>query len=164
MEWKRTPFGAGVFANEDIAKGTTLRFGKIGRNLLRFDLAEDVVDFCCAGGAMPLAPRVAYVSDYFYGFDPNAEVLDAANPLPWFYGVWIPGNGLNHSPTPNVLYKCARGGIGVGIDLTALTDISSGDELLDDYRRFGPPPPWAQAAAKQLKMPGMNFAGSNDFV
>ena len=50
-----------------------------------------------------------------------------------------------------------------GIDLVALTDIRSGDELLDDYRRHGAPPAWALTFAEKFGI-SMNFAGCNDFV
>ena len=44
-----------------------------------------------------------------------------------------------------------------------MTDITSGDELLDDYRRHGQPPAFALEFADQFDIT-MNFAGCNDFV
>ena len=57
----------------------------------------------------------------------------------------------------------AAGGVAQGIDLVALGDIKSGDELLDDYRRHGQPPAFALDFAAQFGI-SMNFAGCNDFV
>ena len=80
-----------------------------------------------------------------------------------WYGIWVPGNGLNHGIEPNTVYRTAAQGISHGIDLVALTDIASGDELLDDYRRHGKPPAFALEFSQQFGI-DMNFVGCNDFV
>eukprot|EP00658_Telonema_sp_P-2_P084733 TRINITY_DN9492_c0_g1_i3.p2 TRINITY_DN9492_c0_g1~~TRINITY_DN9492_c0_g1_i3.p2 ORF type:complete len:121 (-),score=18.09 TRINITY_DN9492_c0_g1_i3:98-460(-) len=99
---------------------------------------------------------VGYVSDYFYGFNPGESSQ-------MWYGIWVPGNGLNHSILPNTVYRTAEGGVELGIDLVALTDIYDGDEMLDDYRRHGSPPDWAAEFSEEFGVT-MNFSGYNDFV
>jgi len=108
--------------------------------------------------------RAGYVSDYLYGFDPNAEGAPEGARLPWFHGVWIPGHGLNHSPDANTVYKpAASSGELQDIDLLTLKDVKAGDELTDDYRRHGSAPQWAKEFASKHGVT-LNFAGCNDFV
>lgn len=183
VEWKNTEFGLGVFAKQDIAKGTVLRYGRWDKNLIQFKSGGDLTAFCKMQGPFSkegateaeARGRVGYVSDYLYGFDPNDEV-GGADSRPsdetghhddtssMYYGMWVPGNGLNHSEQPNILYICAEGGAEVGIDLTAYTDIKAGEQLMDDYRRFKKPAAWAISWAKELGAESMNFEGHNDFV
>ncbi|KAG1653892.1 hypothetical protein FOA52_013775 [Chlamydomonas sp. UWO 241] len=234
VEWRATEYGVGLFAAQDIAAGTTLRHGRIGLNLLQFSSAAEMVAFCRGGEAKRGAIQpalVAYVADYFYGWDPNegAEAAAAVGagatagaggaaggaaaaggggggggaaaaaaagsapataggacaaattaatseegadstldhtqpPQPMWYGLWVPGNGLNHGPEPNVVYRAPPiGGVAVGIDLVAMTDVTAGEQLLDDYRRHGQPPAWAREFAASFGV-SMNFSGCNDFV
>jgi hypothetical protein len=164
VEWKQTPRGAGVFAKQDIAAGATLRHGQCGLNQLQFQSAEEMAAFCQDSDGALKPALVAYLSDYFYGFNPNgSRAEENASSVMW-YGIWVPGNGLNHSERPNTIYHASSdGGIAVGIDLAALTDVKKGDELLDDYRRHGQAPPWAKGFADKLGI-SMNFVGCNDFV
>ena len=168
--WKQTPFGVGLFANEDIEPGTLLREGKNGRNLMQFRSVADIEAFCNAEGSdAGYRSRVGYVSDYLWGFDPNDnprghEVVGQRAPLaPRFFGMWIPGNGLNHRLEPNTVYRPAPGGTDEGIDLIALTFINKGDELFDDYRRHGKAPAWLVDFARREGVT-LNFAGCNEFV
>ncbi len=171
VEWKDTPYGAGLFAKEDIRSGTVLRVGRNGRNLLQFEDAAAIRAFCEQGTGAAVQALVSYVSDYFYGFDPNNDGSSISSSsgssgegaAPIWYGIWVPGNGLNHGTTPNTVYRTAAEGLAQGIDLVAMTDITSGDELLDDYRRHGQPPAFALEFADQFDIT-MNFAGCNDFV
>jgi hypothetical protein len=163
VEWKLGPFGAGVFATQDISAGTLLRYGRCGYNQMQFKSAEDIEAFCRDEDTGDLKPAlVSYVSDYFYGFNPNDGRTGDDVAAMW-YGIWVPGNGLNHSETPNTVYRLSPGGVAVGIDLVALTDVRSGDELVDDYRRHGKAPSWAANFAEKLSI-SMNFEGSNNFV
>ena len=170
VEWKTTPYGAGLFAKQDIRRGTVLRTGRNGRNLQQFGGVEEMRTFCEQGGTVAgtvagtgavSAAVVSYVSDYFYGFDPNHHPLggeereepaassreqgggggattdtDRTGTEPIWYGIWVPGNGLNHGTAPNTVYRAAADGVARGIDLVALTDITSGDEVRDTSGRF----------------------------
>jgi len=107
-----------------------------------------------------------------------------------FFGMWIPGNGLNHSPNPNTVYRPVfeddddRRQNLIGIDLIALDDIGAGEEMTDDYRRHGLAPKWivedfllpssnkdggdvdrsgTGGTGDAIKM-SLNFADCNDFV
>ena len=177
VEWKQTPFGAGLFAAEDIPAETILRLGRSGRNLLQFRCIHDIEAFCKAdndGDEDLYQSRLMYAKDYLYAFNPNADprgydipTEDEAEKLKTeqerFFGVWVPGNGLNHNPEPNTVYRPAEGGTKVGIDLVALRDIEDGEELFDDYRRHGKAPQWLLGFSEKYKV-SLNFAGCNDFV
>lgn len=158
VEWQETPFGAGAFAMQDITPGTILRQGIPGVNMMRFQSAAELRAFCQRDPSM-----VSYISDYLYGFDP-----DGNEGGPW-HGIWVPGNGLNHSPKPNTIYRVAAAAAGKeasadgGINLHAMTSIRAGDELVDDYRRFGRAPAWAIEFAEEHSIP-LVFAECNDFV
>ena len=164
VEWRQTPFGVGLFAAEDLKRGTVIRVGKSGLNLLQFHDAADVMTFCKQDAhnvETPVDPkRVGYVSDYLYGFNPIAENGGEA---PRWFGIWIPGNGLNHSVEANTEYRPAPGGTNEGINLVASCDVACGDQLFDDYRRHGHAPQWALDFAKQYGCT-LNFAECNDFV
>ena len=175
VQWKMTPFGVGLFAAQDIPSGTILRIGSLGHNLMQFRSIDEIEAFCRLEGMgndddADYQARLHYVKDYLWGYSPShtdAQGYDlASSPLgsdDRFYGMWIPGNGLNHSPTPNTVYRTRQGGTDVGIVLVALRDISDGEELFDDYRRHGRAPTWLLefASSKQVSL---NFAECNDFV
>jgi hypothetical protein len=108
-----------------------------------------------------------------------------------FIGMWIPGNGLNHSTTPNTVYRIIyddennnmkndhenstnqnqntnqrrrRNNKIQMIQLIALNDIKKGDELYDDYNRHGTiAPKWLQEYAINKNIT-LNFANHNHFV
>ena len=61
------------------------------------------------------------------------------------------GNGLNHRLEPNTVYRAAGGGTEEGINLVALTNIKSGEQLFDDYRRHGSAPQWALDFARCIQ-------------
>ena len=175
VEWRQTAFGAGLFAAEDIAPETVLRVGKNGLNLMQFRSVDDIEAFCTANDGSGAAPsdadyrsRVGYVKDYLWGFNPNAdergyETAGKEQIAPRFFGMWVPGNGLNHRPAPNTVYRAAQGGTDEGINLVSLTAIKQGDELFDDYRRHGMAPQWLKAWQAQHAV-SLNFADCNDFV
>ena len=125
VEWRQTTYGAGVFAMQDIAAGTILRHGRIDTNLKQFKSAQEMRDFCkddsgCECTAGTNSALVAYVGDYFYGFNPGVGET--------WYGIWVPGNGLNHSEDANTVYLAAEGGLTTGINLVALTDVRAGTD------------------------------------
>ena len=167
VEWRSTPYGAGVFANEDIVDGTILRCGVLGVNLKKFSSIADIEDYCQSGETDDAGRRAKmnYVKDYLWGFNKDADAMgyDKAGVLPpdsdRFFGMWIPGNGLNHNETPNMVYKTSAD----GIDLVALGDIRAGDELYDDYRRHGLSSPWLKEFSSIYNVT-LNFADCNDFV
>jgi hypothetical protein len=121
---------------------------------------------------------LSYVADYLWGFNPvvddeehgyayerstSNDKSDGADSPPRFFGMWVPGNGLNHNPQPNTVYRPAERGTDEGINLLALTDIQSGDELFDDYRRHGRAPQWLLDFSTKYQV-GLNFAECNTFV
>jgi SET domain len=147
--------------------------------------------------------RLNYVQDYLWGYYPSSLTDDRGypntntasqqqqqqqntntdnNPTQQqfeetrFFGMWIPGNGLNHSTTPNIVYRnhnndddftttTTRSTNAVSrIELVALTDIEKGEELFDDYRRHGTSAPvWLRKFATEKNIT-LNFADCNDFV
>jgi hypothetical protein len=116
-----------------------------------------------------------YVKDYLWAFNPHADERgydiinksgiaapdddDDDDDSSRFFGMWVPGNGLNHSREPNTVYKKTD----QGIDLVALRDIADGEEMLDDYRRHGTAPRWLLEFADKYQVT-LNFAECNDFV
>jgi SET domain len=173
VEWRNTPFGVGVFAAQDIAEGTILRIGTNGFNLVQFQSVVDIESFCNDGkDETEYHARLHYVSDYLWGYsykNTDAREYDL-EPLgdkesieDRFFGMWIPGNGLNHNSSPNTVYRTRKGGTKSGIVLVALVDITRGEELYDDYRRHGRAPQWLLefSSAKQISL---NFSECNDFV
>lgn len=179
VEWKQTPYGAGLFAIQDIGAGTKLRKGRLGLNLVKFGSVAEIDSFCRGRGdssSSETEAKLMYVKDYLWGFNPNADErgydivdsgtkrLSLGHEEARFFGMWVPGNGLNHNPNPNTVYRAAApGGIDVGIDLYALIDIRKGDELTDDYRRHGTAPSWLLNFAREGDFT-LNFAECNDFV
>ena len=171
VEWKMTPFGVGLFASQNIRKGAILRIGTKGHNLMQFRSVDEIEAFCQKGNDdAEYQARLYYVKDYLWGYSPN-NTDDQGYDLPSsplseedrFYGMWVPGNGLNHNPNPNTVYRTRQGGTEKGIILVALRDIDDGEELFDDYRRHGRAPHWLLEFAKS-KQVSLNFADCNDFV
>ena len=172
VEWKDTPYGVGLFSAQDIPQGTLLRVGQIGQNLVQFRNVAQMEDFLQANNVPQNSPlyqaRLRYVADYLWGFYLKAD--QAGYPLDEqqaedhrFYGMWVPGNGLNHSHEPNTVYRTSPKGIVEGIDLIALTNVRRGDELFDDYKRHGQAPAWLKEFGLANKV-NLNFADCNDFV
>jgi hypothetical protein len=176
VEWRQTPYGAGLFTLQDVPAGTLLRQGLNGINLIQFHSTREIEAFCNRGstGSTEYDSKLNYVKDYLWGFNPNADecgydILNEKNELSpehktaRFFGMWVPGNGLNHSPNPNTVYRPAQNGFDVGINLVALRSIESGSELFDDYRRHGIAPLWLLKFADKYGVT-LNFAECNDFV
>ena len=180
VDWRSTPHGAGVFSNDTIAAGTVLRRGILGVNLQEFTSMADIETFCRSSGGTEGergddSPRsssqakLEYVQDYLWGFggtatDHRGYTVHSDNGATSsdddrFFGMWIPGNGLNHHETPNTVYRATPD----GIDLVALVDVQPDDELVDDYRRHGTASEWLQEFAT-LHNVTLNFADCNDFV
>lgn len=156
VEWRTTPFGIGLFASQDLQAGDVLRVGIIGRNLIEFHSVTDIEKFCQGSTS-----RLRYVADYLWGQPLEADERGDASKdcRRWFFGMWLPGNGLNHSTSPNTVYRPSSD----GINLVALEDIHSGEELYDDYRRHGAAPDWLRDFATNHNL-SLNFRGCNDFV
>ena len=176
VEYKPTPYGIGVFAAEDIDKDTVLRAGLNGKNLLEFQSADDILAFCRKKNTLSeddaeYQARLAYATDYLWGFSLKTDNYGFALPTPpgesaedsRFYGMWVPGNGLNHCESANTVYRARPGGTDEGINLIALEDIPAGQELTDDYRRHSNAPLWLAEFSKTQNMT-LNFADCNDFV
>jgi hypothetical protein len=115
-----------------------------------------------------------YVKDYLWAFNPHAEEEERGYDInkigiaapddddddsSRFFGMWVPGNGLNHSRERNTVYKKTD----QGVDLVALRDIADGEEMLDDYRLHGTAPRWLLEFADKYQVT-LTFAGCNDFV
>jgi hypothetical protein len=184
VEWKQTLFGAGLFAAEDIVDGTLLRTGIIGINLVQFRSINEIETFCKGPdqkddneNEVMYKSRLNYVKDYLWGYNPNADergydvyadkeerIRSPEHDAARFFGMWVPGNGLNHNPSPNTVYRpSSNGGMDVGIDLIALRDIKKGEELFDDYSRHGNAPTWLLEFASKYNVT-LNFAECNNFV
>ena len=179
VDWRSTPYGAGLFSTQDIEAGEILRRGIIGVNLKEFTSIADIDDFCRTSGETTERAgdsnndtghkaKLGYIKDYLWGFNKDADDrgYDKTTQSPpssesssTFFGMWIPGNGLNHKETPNTVYKATED----GIDLVALVDIRADDELFDDYRRHGTSSPWLKEFAS-IHNVTLNFADCNDFV
>ena len=184
VEWQDTgAYGVGLFAAQDIVKDTILRVGLLGVNLYQFKTVQDIETFCQkATTDDEQYARLMYVKDYLWGlclhtdergYELTTELDDDREPnsttIPRsseqgdnrFYGMLIPGNSLNHNLEPNIIYRWM--GNNNGIHLVALQDIAKGEELFDDYRRFGKAPDWLLTFARDKQIP-LNFVGCNDFV
>jgi hypothetical protein len=174
VDWRSTPHGAGVFSKETIAAGTVLRRGILGVNLKEFTSIADIDNFCRSGGTdgercdspSSIKAKLDYVQDYLWGFskatDDRGYAVKSENGATSddrFFGMWIPGNGLNHNENPNVVYRATPD----GIDLVALVVIRPDDELFDDYRRHGTSSDWLKEFAT-IHNVTLNFADCNDFV
>ena len=105
---------------------------------------------------MPTKSRPTYTDDRGYAVNSKN---DATSDDDRFFGLWIPGNGLNHNEHPNTVYRATPD----GIDLVALVDIRPDDELFDDYRRHGTSSDWLKEFAT-IHNVTLNFADCNDFV
>mmetsp|Transcript_1728 Transcript_1728/g.1885 ORF Transcript_1728/g.1885 Transcript_1728/m.1885 type:complete len:302 (+) Transcript_1728:371-1276(+) len=190
VEWKPTSFGTGLFAAQDIESGTLLRVGSNGRNILELRSASDIESFCSVtkcddeNNNIPdvknevsddrneYHSRLNYVKDYLWRFNPTLEddrgyynsKQTNHSDSELFVCMWVPGCGLNHSPEPNTVYRADHvGGTDVGLNLVAIENIRKGEELFDDYRRYGTAPQWLSIFSKNKGVP-LNFADCNDFV
>ena len=206
VEWKPSPqlnyTGIGVFvANQSISAGTILRIGILHDNLLPLNSVDDIETFCNQNGPSQYQARLQYVQDYLWGYYPSLVTNENGYPTnsnnhdnhnkdnnnnnadERFFGMWIPGNGLNHNQIPNTVYRnddhffstttktnvsssCDNAGTRkrAALYLIALCDIQKGDELYDDYRRHGTTPPiWLKNYAIEKNIT-LNFADCNDFV
>jgi hypothetical protein len=116
-----------------------------------------------------------YVSDYLWGFhyrtNEGGWPYDEHSSL-MFVGMWMPGNGLNHSMYPNTIYRVPppQGVVGAdvrdkhdAIQLVATREIFEGEQLYDDYRRHGKSPMWLQPLIRRRNLQ-LNFKDCNDFV
>jgi SET domain len=176
--WNMTPqYGIAVYANQDIARGTVVRTGYLHKNLIPLASVEAIESFC--GGpwnsdqTSPLyQQRLQYVQDYLWGYYPTSSTDERGYPRETehgamdarFFGMWIPGNGLNHNNNANTVYRDLPGGpFQQGLQLVALTDIAKGEELFDDYRRHGTAPLWLRRFAQDKNIT-LNFADCNGFV
>lgn len=102
--------GIGLFAAEDIAKGTTI---------WRFDERIDRKFSKAERDALP-EPAYSYVQKYSYPAFVGSDVhyLDGDH-----------ARFMNHSDTPNT--DCE-------VDTVAIRDIQAGEELVCDYQQFHP--------------------------
>jgi hypothetical protein len=121
------------------------------------------------------AAKWRYVSDYLWGFhyrtNEGGWPYDEHSSL-MFVGMWMPGNGLNHSMYPNTIYRVPPppGVVGAdvrdkhdAIQLVATREIFEGEQLYDDYRRHGKSPLWLQPLIRRRNLQ-LNFKDCNDFV
>jgi SET domain len=180
--WQPTEqYGIGVYANQYIPAGTILRIGYLYKNLFPFTCSEDIESFCnsyphCSNEATEdrareYQTRLNYVKDYLWGYNSCTDAMGYPNMEQqsdkdgrWF-GMWIPGNGLNHNSSPNTIYRdvLPGGPSETGIQLLALTNIEKGEELYDDYKRHGVAPQWLREFAQDKNIT-LNFADCNEFV
>ena len=159
VEWKRTPFGLGAFAAQDVTQGTILRVGKSRRNLIIFSSKQDIVAFLGDPDHPQYHPKVRYLSDYLFGnFHPETQEFT--------YGILVPGFGTNHSDTPNVQTSHIDGDGSNDdqvISMVAVRDIRQGEELRNSYHACGPAPDFVKEFSEQHQV-SLVFPGCNDFV
>jgi len=144
VEWKEsaiTGAGCGAFAAEFISKGALIRRGRKDENLLLFETKDDLP---------PLTETtLQYLTFYLAG-------------PPGSCGSFIPGSSFNHngagSANTSLSSPCKD-----EWHVVATQDICAGEELLEDYRRFGKPPVWLQDIAQKYNVPFV-YQGMNDFV
>ena len=169
VEWKQTPYGIGLFASQPIRKGQILRKGVLGNNLQQFQTLHEIETFVTSKASTDEDKDAClrYIKDYLWGFyylntDPRGYPFDPEKD-DRFFGMWIPGNGLNHNDEPNTVYQKTTD----GINLVALENIQIGEEMFDDYKRHGQyPPSWLLDFASKYpnQVDTLNFANCNEFV
>jgi len=156
VEWKSSAFGVGLFACENVCAGTLLRVGKIGSNLMEFTCIEDVEQFLTPSSDQEeYKAKLNYFSDYTYGLSRRKNDSNDR-----FIGMWVPGFGLNHHTSPNVVQRTDDLGC---IHLYALMDIKKGEEMFEDYRLFGSAPEWLRDFASNHNI-RLTFQNCNDYV
>ena len=114
-------FGRGIFAEEDILKGTEVWNGAYGRNVLRFINEKEVRDWLAQ---MPNDKARKEWLQYPVYFEGGFE-LDLDD-----------GKFINHSPNPNLGYYAMEDNHNY-----ALRDIKKGEELFEDYASYAPMDP-----------------------
>lgn len=174
--WQQSRYGVAAFAAEDLPKGTVLRVGVYGMNMYRFKSVRDVEIFCDKGATdEERHARLMYVQDYLWalyrntdehGYPPSEDeqpntTLGSSNEDEdkRFIHMWVPGNSLNHAKEPNIICHPTSNGVA----LVAFRDIMQGEEIVDDYRRYGKSPDWLTKFARERQI-SLTFAGANDFV
>ena len=84
VDWRSTPYGAGLFSTQDIEAGEILRRGILGVNLKEFTSIADIDDFCrTSGETTEIAgdsnndtghkAKLGYIKDYLWGFNKDAD-------------------------------------------------------------------------------------------
>lgn len=180
VEWKMSTFGIGTFVSESsstvIPKGTLLRVGVVGRNLIQFHSAADIEAFCSSRGGNCLVDedgdsdentnedyqkRLRYVCDYVYSVGTNFDDHDPTNDR--FIGMWFPGHGINHSRTESCV-TFERTKDGSSILMKASRDLYAGQEIYWDYSNHGPCPAWLKEYTANKGLSTCNFIDTSDFI
>merc|ERR1712142_8244 len=145
MEYEKEDcLGLGLFADEPITKGTILRRGVFGKNLLVFDSEKNLP-------MTEVEATVEYLRNYAVLCPCGGEHMI----------IWLPGCGCNHSTTPNLRPFATAD----GIDIIATADILKGQSLRADYRLFGKAPKWfLEILAEKTGNTECVFPGQNDYV
>jgi len=161
VEWNQGPYGVGLFAEETISEGTLMRQGVIGRNLVRFQGETCLYQFLGCWNDPRYPERLDYVADYLYGVDLRNDGKEDQ----WFYGIWLPGHGINHDYDSNIVFHAVWDidDTLIGLNLHASQDIQEGQEILENYHAFGRAPPWLLEFKDRAKI-DLNFVDCNSFV
>jgi hypothetical protein len=161
VERRRTQdAGLALFAKENILKGQVLRQTIIGKNLVRFRNKEDICTFLKTFPSEMQGSVCKYIADYTFG-------LNGLEGGEYFYGLFFPGNGPNHSKERNsgLQYVYSSDGQVVGLNYVALDNIDAGQEIWDDYSLFGEAPSWLMEwHAEHCQQLKLTFPGTNDYV
>ena len=145
VAFKQCQYGLGVFADQDITKGTVLRTMESGKTLIIF-YENDVNNFS--------DNAIKYISHFAHSVidetDPNLNNHIFKNSVQ----LCIPGVNMNHSVDNNCRWGYDESGKGISC-IIATSDIKCGDELLNDYNEFGggQAPAWY---AKLIREKGLN--------
>ena len=135
--------GLGVFADQEIVRGTVVRRGVFGQNVLPFNQYSNVPN-------LEKPSMVEYLRNYGGKCACKSHMI-----------LFVPGISVNHSTEPNVVLSSTK----EGLDLIAIKDIKDGENLRYDYRTFGTAPDWFLDILKERT--GYDqcvFAGYNDYV
>jgi len=152
--------GLGLFAKENILKGQILRRSILGKNLVQFRSKEDICTFLNTFPSEIQESVCQYIADYTFG-------LKCGEGGEFFYGLFFPGNGPNHSAQRNsgLQFHYSSDGQIAGIDFAALDDIDAGGEIWDDYSLFGEAPSWLMTwHAEHCQKFDLTFPGTNHYV
>ena len=153
--------GLGVFAGENIPKGTVMRVAEIGVNIVLFNRTTNLPPLHKVEKSKMADTDVdgKKTADHLknYGFKCPCHVGGGGDDMM----VFLPGNAVNHRIGGNTGLLCRKN----GTDVIALRDITEGEPLRSDYNTFGRAPRWYTEVLKEsLGTDECTFAGLNEYV
>ena len=136
----------GVFAEENVKKGETLRIGKIGTNIFELteeNFKENIIKFWIDDDEKTGKKIVDPNKKFEFYYVVNYVFRNIYFPENRIY-LWLPGSGINHGSKKsgkqtNIQYYFEEDHT---IRHVATRDIKAGEEMLEDYSDFGEFPVW----------------------